>query len=212
VDQPGSGPDVDIPHGAGHRACVAPSVWKRAWSTVRGWCGSPGSESREAGVAAPPGYLQLQLALYNRDGLAMRIHLRFAEGDNSYNYLRSGQAHIGLFQDQALARRAKAFVRRESKRLSSVLDPVTLAEARLRAEDSAAFMGQLLKGEPMTTELQEPESAGKLSIACSEPRGAAWRGEFEFKSSDELNAEHGPLIAACMQIGDAAVAAAKTPG
>jgi hypothetical protein len=156
--------------------------------------------------ATPAGYLQLKLALYNQRGLAWRMHLRFAEGDDSYNYVRRGQAYIGLFHDPELAARAKALAERECKKFSAVLTRATLAEAELRPEDSGEFMAKLLKGEALTKDFNSGDSIAKLSISCAESQGAAWKGEREFKSEGELDAEYGPLIAECSRIGDAAAA------
>lgn len=170
---------------------------------------NPTSKPRMSDPAsASPEYLQLRLTLYNRTGMTMRIHLRFTEGDDSYNYVRSGNAYIGLFHDQDLVRRGKALVSRECKRLAAGLKPVSLAEAMLRPEDSAAFMDKLLKGETIASNLKSTSSVAKMSIACAEPHGAARMQEIEFSSVAELETLYGPMIAECMQIGDAAAAAA----
>jgi hypothetical protein len=185
--------------------CVAAVVYVFA----RGRQGSPATATPTKDASAPPapeGYLQLKLALYNRKGLVLRVHLRFAAGDNSYNYIRAGQAYIGLFHDPELAAKATALVRRECKKLSAVLTQTTLAEAELRPEDSAAFMGKLVRGEAFTENFKSGDSIAKLSISCAEPQGTAWKGEREFKSEGELDSEYGPLIAECTSIGNEAAA------
>jgi hypothetical protein len=156
--------------------------------------------------ATPEGYLQLKLALYNRSGLAWRIHLRFAPGDESYNYIRAGQVYVGLFRDPELTAQAKALAGRECKKLSAVLARATLAEAELRPEDSGAFLAKLLKGEAPAPDFKSGDSIAKLSISCAEPQGTAWKGEREFKSERELDTEYGSLIKECGLIGDAAAA------
>lgn len=176
-------------------------------------CSVRGKES-QASPSGSPSYLQLKLALHNRRGLAQRIHLRFAPGDDSYNYIKAGQVYIGLFRDPALVEKGKALVRRECPRLSGVLRSTTLAGAELRPEDSAAFMDKLIKGELHET-FAKPESVGKLTVACSEPEGGAWHGAFEFATVEEIGPQFDSLIDEAMAIGDAAVAgvaAAKKKG
>ena len=192
-------------------AAMKLKAWNRAPLALLALIGCSRSDPRTSGsggASASPEYLQLRLTLYNRTGMTTRLHLRFAEGDDSYNYVRAGEAYVGLFHDPELVRRGKALARRECKKLSG-LAPVSLAEAGLRPEDAAAFMDKLVKGEKMDPELKSADSVAKIAIACAEPRGAAWMSETEFKSVGDVEVRHGPLITEAMQIGDAVAAAAK---
>ncbi|MBK7536160.1 MAG: hypothetical protein IPI49_12490 [Myxococcales bacterium] len=193
------------------KAAMKLKAWNRTLLGLLALIGCSKSEPRASGsvvASASPAYLQLRISLYNRTGMTTRLHLRFAEGDDSYNYIRAGEAYIGLFHDPELVRRGKALVSRECKRLSAALAPVSLAEAALRPEDSAAFMDSLMKGEKMDAELKSADSVAKVAIACAEPRGGAWMSESEFKSVGDVESLYGAVITEAMQIGDAAAAAA----
>jgi hypothetical protein len=173
-------------------------------------CSKSKAHETAASVSTPKS-TQLKLALYSRkNGLGLRVHLRFSDGENSYNYIRADGVWVGLFRVASQAAQAKAFTLEECKKLSKVLAPASLAEAELRTDDTAAFMQRLLKHETITSSFQRASSIAKIEIACTDQSGAAWRGEEEFDAPASLESRYGHLITELARIGDEAVAAAST--
>jgi hypothetical protein len=144
----------------------------------------------------PPKPLQLLVELYGQSFLVMRLHLRFSETEDSYQYVGSGEAFMGLFQETADKDHALALAAATLEGLARSAAPVSEV-AELAPQAMGVFVDALLSGNVPPAHFRAPDSVAKLVVAGVTAVSGPWRVEVEA-------ANRQPILSAFDELAEAA--------